>query len=58
MQPQPDRIEYLQSRLNALATDRQELRARHAAKPELERNRLEIVRHQTLLSRALVRRYA
>jgi hypothetical protein len=58
MQSHLDRVEALRTRLNALAADRQELRAGRAPKPQLERNRRHIVRLQQLLSLALVERYS
>ncbi|MGD0274057.1 MAG: hypothetical protein ABSB96_10060 [Gaiellaceae bacterium] len=53
----PGSPEELQRRLAALACERQRLRESVDARESLERNRLEIVRHQSELSHALVRRY-
>ena len=49
--------EDIQRRLAALACERQRLRESNNVRESLERNRLEIVRHQSELSHALVRRY-
>jgi hypothetical protein len=49
--------EELQRRLGALACERQRLRESVNACESLERNRVEIVRHQYELSHALVKRY-
>jgi len=49
--------EELQRRLAALACERQRLRESVNSRESLERNRVEIVRHQSELSHALVRRY-
>jgi len=49
--------EELQRRLGALACERQRLRESVNARESLERNRVEIVRHQYELSHALVKRY-
>jgi hypothetical protein len=53
----PESPEDIQRRLAALACERQRLRESVSARESLERNRLEIVRCQSELSHALVRRY-
>jgi hypothetical protein len=50
-------VEYLVAAINALVFERQELRASGAGSGLLERNRLEIVRRQSELSNALIRRH-
>ncbi len=50
-------VESLLDRLNALTHERQELRSAGTSGPALEDNRLEIVRLQWELSRALIERY-
>jgi hypothetical protein len=53
----PTTVEALLARIDALARERQELRSHQAANRTLERNRLQLVRSQWELSRALVARY-
>ncbi len=53
----PESPEEIQRRLAALACERQRLRESVNTRELLERNRVEIVRHQFELSHALVRRY-
>jgi hypothetical protein len=48
------KVEQLTERLRQLVSERQSLRDRGASTAELERNRLEIVRRQWELSRALI----
>jgi hypothetical protein len=50
-------VERLTDRLERLTRERQNLRARRDSVEELERNRLEIIRAQWDLSRALIDRY-
>jgi hypothetical protein len=51
-------VEALRERIGDLVRERQELRACGADRPSLERNRLQLVRRQSELSRALIRRHA
>ena len=51
-------VEQLQEQIAELVYERQELRAHGASGASLERNRLELVRSQWDLSRALIRRHA
>jgi hypothetical protein len=55
--PTSPSVETLQELIRALTTERQDLRARAAAHDDLERNRIELVRAQQELARALIRRY-
>jgi hypothetical protein len=48
------KVEQLTERLRQLVSERQSLRDRGASTADLERNRLEIVRRQWELSRALI----
>ena len=50
-------VETLQSTLEALVRERQQLRSAEADPLELERNRQAIVRQQTELGAALIARY-
>jgi hypothetical protein len=50
-------VDSLLAAINALARERQELRARGAESDALERNRREIVRRQWELSYAFIERY-
>ena len=50
-------VESLGLRIRALVVERQSLRERGAGKRALERNRLELVRCQRELSRALIARH-
>ena len=50
-------VEHLTARIRALVSERQRLRAGAAAPEALEENRLEIVRLQWTLSRALIARH-
>ena len=50
-------IECIQQAVRALVAQRQELHGRGASHDELEPNRLELVRLQQQLSRALIARY-
>ena len=52
-----DSVESLGLRIRALVVERQALRERGAGKRALERNRLELVRCQRELSRALIERH-
>ena len=52
-----DSVESLGLRIRALVVERQALRDRGAGKRALERNRLELVRCQRELSRALIERH-
>lgn len=52
-----DSIETLSDRIAQLVGERQALRAAPAGAAELERNRLEIARHQQRLSEALIRQF-
>jgi hypothetical protein len=53
----PPAVEYLAAAINALVIERQELRGRGAGGAVLERNRLQIARRHSELSRALIQRY-
>jgi hypothetical protein len=55
---QAESVESLQSNLDALVRERQELRSVGAGPQELERNREAIVRSQRELGVALIARYA
>jgi hypothetical protein len=56
--PSPgDSVEGLAESIRVAVLERQDLRAVSAAADRLERNRLEIVRLQRLLSEALIARY-
>ena len=50
-------VESLGMRIRALVVERQALRERGAGKRALERNRLQLVRRQRELSRALIERH-
>ena len=52
-----DYVDSLLGRINAHTSERQELRGRGADRESLEQNRLEIVRLQWELSRALIARH-
>lgn len=54
---QHETIEQLTTRIDRLVCERQRLRAERAALDELERNRVELVRAQQQLSRALIAQY-
>lgn len=54
---QHETIEQLTARIDLLVCERQRLRAERAARDELERNRVELVRLQQQLSRALIAQY-
>jgi hypothetical protein len=54
---QGDDVETLQERIAARVYERQALRAAHADRERLERNRLEIAELQQRLSRALIARH-
>jgi hypothetical protein len=54
----PGSVEMLQSTLEALVRERQQLRSVDAGPRELERNREAIVRHQRELAVALIARYS
>ena len=51
-------VETLGLRIRALVVERQALRERGAGRRALERNRVELVRHQRELSRALIDRHS
>ena len=55
---QPESVETLQSTLEVLVRERQQLRSTGADRQELERNRAAIVNHQHELGVALIARYA
>jgi hypothetical protein len=55
---QPESVETLQSSLEALVRERQQLRSAGADEHELERNREAIVTRQRELGVALIARYA
>jgi hypothetical protein len=55
---QADSVETLQSTLEALVRERQQLRSAGAGRHELERNREAIVSRQRELGAALIARYA
>jgi hypothetical protein len=55
---QPESVETLQSSLEALVRERQQLRSAGADRIELERNREAIVTRQRELGVALIARYA
>jgi translation initiation factor 1 (eIF-1/SUI1) len=50
-------VEALQARIDELALERQDLRARCAGEAALERNRIKLVRAQWELSHALIARH-
>jgi hypothetical protein len=58
VQHQPKSVERLQSSLEALVRERQELRSSGADRDALERNRAAIVNHQRDLGAALIARYS
>jgi hypothetical protein len=55
---QPESVETLQTSLEALVRERQQLRSVGAERHELERNREAIVRQQRELGVALIARYS
>jgi hypothetical protein len=55
--PAVENVEALLDRIQSLACERQELRARGASDLVLERNRVQIARAQWQLSYALIRRH-
>jgi hypothetical protein len=57
MERTPDSIEAIETSVAQLVSRRQVLRAAGADRALLERNRLEIVRLQRLLSEALIEKY-
>lgn len=58
MKTQPESVETLQSTLEALVRERQQLRSTGADRHALERNREAIVSRQRELGIALIARYA
>ncbi len=50
-------VECIEEAVRTLVGERQALHERHAARRELESNRLQLVRRQQQLSRALISRY-
>jgi hypothetical protein len=55
---EPESVETLQSTLESLVRERQQLRSAGAAPSELEQNRAAIIRGQYNLSVALIARYS
>jgi hypothetical protein len=55
---EPESVETLQSTLESLVRERQQLRSAGAARSELEQNRAAIIRGQYNLSVALIARYS
>jgi hypothetical protein len=51
------RVDQLLRSISALVAERQELRGDARCAPDLERNRLEIARHQRQLNHALIELY-